>query len=448
VRQRIRTQAEARPGRLRAVLGRAREAELHPLTLRFKDPELEAACRSELFRRNLSVVRVAYVLGLVLWVGWGIAVRPYLGGDRGFDLAVRYGFVVPLLLIGIGLTYSRSHERHWEIEMLVVILLSQLAWITYVANVESMPVDWGYVGVILITTFSFALVRLRAQLFAIAATAAVVYYLAVALVKGQPSGQRLVIAGIYLLSFTTLGLITSYLLERSTRLLFLRERQLDLERARSESLLLNILPRPIAERLKARQEAGERRHLAETLPEVTVLFADAVGFTRQTASSEPEAVVAALDGFFTRCDVLADRFGLEKIKTVGDAYMAVAGAPERLPDHEAAAAEMALAIVEDLRDARWPSGDAIDVRVGIATGPAVAGVIGRRKFVYDLWGDTVNLASRLESQGRPGGILVSEPLAERLEGRYELGPAQVIDVKGIGPSPARSLLGRVRASTP
>src|SRR5204863_8617685 len=159
-----------------------------------------------------------------------------------------------------------------------------------------------------------------------------------------------------------------------------------------------------------------------------------VRFTGQTDKTPADDFVAALDGLFTRFDHLADRYGLEKIKTIGDAYMAVAGAPDPRPGHAEAAADMALAIVEEREGARWPSGDPILVRVGIASGPVVAGVIGQRKFAYDLWGDTVNLASRLESHGQPGRILVSEGMAARLEGRYEFGPPCGGGLEGYGPN--------------
>src|SRR5207249_3272437 len=141
-------------------------------------------------------------------------------------------------------------------------------------------------------------------------------------------------------------------------------------------------------------------------------------------------------------DDLADRYGLEKIKTIGDAYMAVAGAPDPRPGHAEAAADMALAIVEEREGARWPSGDPILVRVGIASGPAVAGVIGHRKFAYDLWGDTVNLASRLQSHSEPGRILVSERVVAHLETRYQFGPSLTVELKGKGWTRARLLLSR------
>jgi adenylate cyclase len=244
----------------------------------------------------------------------------------------------------------------------------------------------------------------------------------------------------YLSSFTLLGLIASYVLEWKIRKLFMREQELAYERGRSDRLLLNILPQEIIDRLKSRPASDQEDRLAEAFPDVTVLFADAVEFTIQASKTPADDLVAALDEFFSRCDGLADRYGLEKIKTIGDAYMAAAGVPRPRPDHPQAAADMALAIVEELGDARWPSGDPIQVRVGIASGPAVAGVIGNRKFAYDLWGDTVNLASRLESHGHPGRILASESIVSHLQQAYQFGPPMVVDLKGKGATQARYLL--------
>jgi adenylate cyclase len=152
-----------------------------------------------------------------------------------------------------------------------------------------------------------------------------------------------------------------------------------------------------------------------------------------------------LDHLFRWFDEIADRHGLEKIKTIGDAYMAVAGAPVSMPDHSGAALAMAVEILEGCGQLTWPSGDPIAVRGGVATGPAVAGVIGERKFAYDVWGDTVNLASRLEEQGEPGQFLIAERTAEDAVDRYTVGPVRVLDIKGKGPTRARALLGSATA---
>jgi len=198
---------------------------------------------------------------------------------------------------------------------------------------------------------------------------------------------------------------------------------LDQERQRSERLLLNILPAAIAARLKQSQGV-----IADGFPDVTVLFADIVNFTPLSQGITPEAVVQLLDELFSAFDQLTRRQGLEKIKTIGDAYMVAGGLPDPRPDHAQAVADLALAIREEIARRSDPSGQPLQVRIGIDTGPVVAGVIGQDKFSYDLWGDTVNTASRMESQGLAGCIQVTERTYQRLRDgdRFERrGPIQV-----------------------
>jgi class 3 adenylate cyclase len=183
---------------------------------------------------------------------------------------------------------------------------------------------------------------------------------------------------------------------RSRQALDREHRLLLAEEERSERLLLNVLPAPIAERLK--QGEGV---IADAFPEVTVLFADLVDFTRRSQQVSPAQVVATLNELFSAFDRLAQRHGLEKIKTIGDAYMVAGGLPNPRPDHAQAVAEMALAMQEEVAGRADPSGQPLQVRIGIDTGPVEAGVIGTSKFSYDLWGDTVNTASRMESHGSP-----------------------------------------------
>ena len=171
------------------------------------------------------------------------------------------------------------------------------------------------------------------------------------------------------------------------------------EQERAEQLLLNILPGPIAQRLKKSPEL-----IAERFSAVTVLFSDLVGFTQLSARLDPGHLVALLDEIFTRFDALADRFGLEKIKTIGDSYMVVAGLPAPCEDHAIRGARMALAMRDELVKFSEQRGYGLQMRLGLHTGEVVAGVIGKRKFSYDLWGDTVNVASRMESHGEPGRI--------------------------------------------
>jgi class 3 adenylate cyclase len=190
-----------------------------------------------------------------------------------------------------------------------------------------------------------------------------------------------------------------------------------------------VLPEPIAERLKT--EPGV---IAEHYDAVSVLFADIVGFTARSAVMAAADVVKLLDQVFSAFDRIADVEGVEKIKTIGDAYMLVGGLPKPRPDHLAAVARTALALRDEVaRIAALPGQDWLEVRIGIDSGPVVAGVIGRRKFIYDLWGDTVNTASRMESLGPPGEIQVTGRVAAALGPEFAVRPRGTIEVKGKGP---------------
>lgn len=231
-----------------------------------------------------------------------------------------------------------------------------------------------------------------------------------------PEGVRIAFFGLDLLAVsTTVFLLLQY---------FVRAR--DRERARSERLLLNVLPEPIAARLKRSGDV-----IADAHPAATVLFADLVGFTPLAGRIPPEELVVMLDDIFTRWDTLADIHRVEKIKTIGDSYMVVGGVPSPLPSHVAAIAELALDMIPALAQCER-EGLALDARIGIDTGPLVAGVIGRSKFSYDLWGDTVNTASRMESSGEAGCIHVSERVREALGDRFDFTARGELQIKGKG----------------
>ena len=213
----------------------------------------------------------------------------------------------------------------------------------------------------------------------------------------------------------------------------------------SERLLLNVLPQAIAQRLKGRPEVtvdGFTELIADSYPEVTVLFADIVEFTRFSAGQSAEFLVHLLNEVFTRFDTIAAHHGLEKIKTIGDAYMAAAGLPIPVADHAERVALMALDILEVMDRFNAQSPHQLKLRVGISTGAAVAGVIGTHKFLYDLWGDVVNTASRMESHGLPGRIQISEATRQRLGAAFILEERGVIDVKGKGEMNTWFLNGR------
>jgi adenylate cyclase len=202
---------------------------------------------------------------------------------------------------------------------------------------------------------------------------------------------------------------------------------MDRLRRENERLLLSILPESIADRLKS----GDER-IADRFEEVTVLFADIVGFTELAAAMPAHLLVELLNDLFTQFDLAAQKLGIEKIKTIGDAYMAVCGLPEPCADHTERTVTMALRLMEIAREFSEKRGTPVRLRIGINSGPVVAGVIGRNKFIYDLWGDTVNLASRMESQGLPDTIQVTRNVIEHLQNRYPFERRGYVEVKGKG----------------
>lgn len=203
--------------------------------------------------------------------------------------------------------------------------------------------------------------------------------------------------------------------------------QVQIEQEKSEKLLLNILPSPIVDRLKLSSEA-----IADGFAEATVLFADIVGFTELSSRLSPKELVHRLNEIFSAFDALVEKHGLEKIKTIGDAYMVVGGLPEPRSDHAIAMAQFAIEMRSELQRINEVLGESIDIRIGMNSGPVVAGVIGTKKFIYDLWGDAVNVASRMESHGKPGEIHVSETTYQKLRSHFHLESRGAVYIKGKG----------------
>jgi len=213
---------------------------------------------------------------------------------------------------------------------------------------------------------------------------------------------------------------------------------LNIEQMKTEKLMLNILPKPIAERLKK----GEK-NISGSYPEVTILFSDLVGFTKMSSTKSPADLVKLLNDLFTRFDKRAEELGLEKIKTIGDAYMAVGGLPIPRSDHAIIAADMALGMYQDLTEFNQANGSDLQMRIGLNSGPVVAGVIGFTKFSYDLWGNTVNTASRMESTSAIGRVQITPATAEALTGHFILEERELIECKGLGPILTSFLVSRI-----
>jgi len=276
------------------------------------------------------------------------------------------------------------------------------------------------------------------------------YFLADSVVASGPRVPIRVSVFFFALNFAAVSTIVYLLLRYSTQekakaqaSLEETHRLLQDEQDRSERLLLNILPGPIAERLKY-----EKQTIADGFADVTVMFVDIVNFTKLAEGMSPQQVFAMLNSIFSSFDELAEKFGMEKIKTIGDAYMVAGGLNNEQVNYSQAICELALAMRDLLHTDFEVNSLHLEVRIGIGTGPIVAGVVGKKKFIYDLWGDTVNLASRITSEGLPGMVSVDERTYRRLASSFEfLGP-QIIYLKGKGNTPVYRLVGSLPDQTP
>ena len=265
--------------------GRSVRQRLARLRLRFRDPVLESAFREDRLDHNLGNVRFGFIAGIGLWIGWGLLLRPYMLSirDLQLDTQFRFGVFIPLLVLGYAFTYTRLFRRVWEWTSFAIVVATLVVWVFYSTKILTLPAEYGYVGVILITAFTYTLLRLRFFLVVLTTLAGIAVYLPYVLTAKYIAPVSSVLAALYLISFGVLGSLAAYWMERFARQLFLRQRDLDQERTRSDGLLLNILPQAVVEQLK--NSSGER--IAEAFDDVSVIFVDAVGSTQQAARSSP-----------------------------------------------------------------------------------------------------------------------------------------------------------------
>jgi len=388
---------------------------MDPLTLRFPDGALESEFRAGYARSSVRAARATTVLIIALYVG-------YLALDLRSGIA---GAVWPLRLAVVAIlggilafTWHPAFERAHSWIFSLGALASALGILAMMATVGTRIEVAFYPGIGIAIIGTFTLFRISFPLALADALLMIAAY----------AQEGAWVAGFFLGTCLLIGAFAGWNIERYARLGFLARKGLEVERERSERLLLNVLPAPIAERLKT-----DPAPIADRFPEASVLFADIVGFTRMSAGMAPEDLVTLLNQLFTDFDRVADKHGLEKIKTIGDAYMAVCGVPLPRPDHLERIADAALEMRDLVVARRAGGGPPLAVRIGIDTGPVVAGVIGEKKFIYDLWGDPVTLASRMESHGVAGEVQLTERAGRRLAARYALTSRGPVAVKGREP---------------
>lgn len=332
--------------------------------------------------------------------------------------------IIPMLYIPLTVTNlmlfsrTRDFDRARQAQCLIILLLPFLLHVILGGfHLSSGVVLWSVLAPFCALVFG-GLGPGKRWLIAFAAAVLLGALLQTRSANGLPEALVTVffVANIATISAVAFGLLASY------------AQQLAAERARSEGLLLNVLPAGIAERLRERPE-----RIADAYEAATVIFADVVNSTPLTVELAPEQMVALLDEHVARFDALADEHGVEKIRTIGDNWMGVAGVPKPRPDHAGAAARLALGMLAYVAERRRAGLRCLDFRIGINSGPVIGGVIGRRKFVFDIWGDAVNTAARMESHGEPGRIQVTEATYRLVSDRFECEPRGTIDVKGKGP---------------
>jgi class 3 adenylate cyclase len=394
-------------------------------TLQFSVPEAETAFRDADNRAAVGRARFMTLLAVVLSLPFGWL---------DFVLSPQYvGVLIILRIIGLTALLSIAALTLWwpsvhrHIQFVAGGGLALYSWCTVAAVLlTDTPRTYASVGTVLLMLGLVGVIRVRFQ-SALLTALATFPPVAVALLLEQESLQLAAFETLSLVTYAILILTVAFVLERSKRTEFLANRELAEERQRSDDLLHNILPKPIAQRLRENPAA-----IAESVDEATVLFADIVGFTPFSSDLPPSEVVELLDLLFRKFDDLCEDRGIEKVKTIGDAYMAVAGTPRPDSDHAGSIVELAL----DMQRAAtaiaplWPM--ELRLRIGMSSGPVVAGVIGHKRFAYDLWGDTVNTASRMETSSQPNRILVSESTFELLKYRYAFGDPHVLDIRGKG----------------
>ncbi|HZC32294.1 MAG TPA: adenylate/guanylate cyclase domain-containing protein [Candidatus Bathyarchaeia archaeon] len=408
---------------------------LDPVTLRFVEPSAEHAYQHE----AAVAVRTESSFGSLAAAGIWLIAGTLIPLTGVLDPAVSTPVVA--LMVVANLAAGLLARRAASLDRLHVLggslnVASGVAVIALVAEGRGDLFE-RYATPALMLQLIFAFVVVRRFIATIVVIAIEVGLLAaVAVQRGEP--QSYILDLFIVTSAAVVGVGVTWLLETAARtewyqrrLIAAQSAEIEREKAKSDRVLRNVLPEPIADRLREREGT-----IADGVDDATVLFADLVGFTPLSEGLAPDEVVRALDGLFARFDDLTEGLGVEKIKTIGDAYMAAGGAVAPLPDHAARVVRLGLAMLGATADHAKDGGLPLHLRVGAHSGPLVAGVIGRRRLAWDLWGDTVNTASRMESHGVADAVQISRATLDRLGpdlAGFAIEPRGTIEVKGKGP---------------
>jgi len=399
----------------------------HPVTLSFTDLDLEREYRESYFQKTLPQSRIALILGIILYVifaGLDVWIVP----EQAHQIwLIRFGFVIPILLGILIVSFTPYFQKYFQLFLSVASLIGGCGILGILLVTDGLGNFFYSTSLMLLLMWSFTFSGMRFVFALASCTLVIIAFEIVAIFLKPYPLYVLVDKNFFVVSALTIEVFVGYTIESYSRNNFINNRIINQERQDNENLLLNMLPQSIVEQLKERPET-----IAQRFESITILFADIVGFTPLSATLNPTELVEILNQIFSSFDRLTDDYELEKIKTIGDAYMVAGGLPIPSKDHAQAIANLALEMQRELEQFNQTSRYSFELRIGIHTGPAIAGVIGIKKFVYDIWGDSVNIASRMESHGLPGKIQVSEQTYQRLKDCYSFEDRGAIEVKGKG----------------
>lgn len=402
----------------------------HRVVPRFADPVLERSYRIEQRTRQAWFTVRMIVFGTIGILAYWIFALIALGPRTAWGIVSQQGMLLPILLIYTWLVRRPSYAHSPAADIFLYSAIQPSLYTSIAPAISARPVGWSFNAQLcfsLILTMAFACLNFTAAVgaFFLLVVASIVYLAIVLTLAGFPSGVVLFTVQDYTF-YAVVIVFLNLAMDRKARSMFAARVELSAEREKSDRLLTNMLPVPVAERLKSREA------VADTFDDIVVVFIDLVGFTPLSQRLGPARIVELLNAFFERADHGTDLFGLEKVKTIGDAYMAVAGAIVPTPRPAKAAIDFAV----------WLRGEALRVgrgfdcelrlHVGIASGPAIGGVTGSKRFSYDYWGSTVNLAARLQDSVGADGIAVSAAVRGVVGDSYPFRPSRSVMLKGLG----------------
>ncbi len=419
---------------------------LYPQADKLRFPaDIETEFRADYQANTISTTRLALVLGLILYSLFGILDNYAVPISKDIVWIIRYGIVAPVILMALVASYTAAFQKYMQALMCFVVAVAGVGIVAMISITRE--AEFGnrfyFTGLILISMWGYSLSRLRFWYAVLANLIIMVGYelgsiFVKQLLESETGTVIFTMHNFFFLGANVIGMFGSYFLERYTRRDFLQKYTIEAQRDQADKLLYNILPERIAEKLKLSSET-----IAEEFSCASVLFADIVNFTPISERFGPREVVDMLNEVFSHFDELVDKYGVEKIQVAGDAYMVAAGVPTFRPDHASVLAQLALDMLEYVKTEEFLGGKhPIEFRIGLNSGSMIGGVIGRKKYFYALWGDMVNIASRMQSHGEVGKIQITRDTYELVKDEFECEYVGQIAVKGKGKMEAWHLLAK------